>query len=109
MNAYPDLQERIAHFQDPDEKKVTLDPPPPPPLNFSARTAFLRQKRAETTEVPETRWSGFTTSIPQLEKVTYFKSNIFIFHLVWTPVGDCTVWTLTFLTYSQTYIHTKSF
>ncbi len=51
-SADPDPHQNVM---DPQDCFLTLDPPPPPPLNFSARTAFLRQKRAETTDVPDTR------------------------------------------------------
>ena len=40
--------------------------PPSRPLNFSDSTAFLIQKRAETTAVPDTNTSGLTITEPAL-------------------------------------------
>ena len=40
-----------------------------PALNISERTAFRRQKRAETTAVPDTSLSGLTTTEPVTSKI----------------------------------------
>ena len=40
--------------------------PPSRPFSFSPRTAFLMQKRAETTAVPDTNTSGLTITEPAL-------------------------------------------
>jgi len=51
-------------------KQTTTEYRPSSPLNLSFRTAFLIQKSEETMEVPDKRWSGWSTMRPVLSSTT---------------------------------------